>query len=107
VGGGDSNQIAGGFQELFTPSRRLMLTAADTNEFSLEDERWGGHGVFTHFLLDGLRGAGDLDANGIVTVTELFDHVSNQVRGATSGRQNPQLSGLGDIPLAVVGAGAQ
>jgi hypothetical protein len=107
VGGGDSNQIAGGFQELFTPSRRLMLTAADTNEFSLEDERWGGHGVFTHFLLDGLRGAGDLDANGIVTVTELFDHVSNQVRGATSGRQNPQLRGLGDIPLAVVGAGAQ
>ena len=107
VGGGDSNQIAGGFQELFTPSRRLMLTAADTNEFSLEDERWGGHGVFTHFLLDGLRGAGDLDSNGIVTVTELFDHVSTNVRGATSGRQNPQIAGLGDIPLAVVGSGAQ
>ncbi len=107
VGGGDSNQIAGGFQQLFTPSRRLMLTAANTNEFSLEDARWGGHGVFTHFLLDGLRGAGDMDANGIVTVTELFDHVSTNVRGATNGRQNPQISGLGDIPLAVVGAGAQ
>jgi hypothetical protein len=107
VGGGDSNQIAGGFQQLFTPSRRLMLTAAATNEFSLEDARWGGHGVFTHFLLDGLRGAGDMDGNGIVTVTELFDHVSTNVRGATSGRQNPQISGLGDIPLAVVGAGAQ
>jgi hypothetical protein len=107
VGGGDSNEISGGFQQLFTPSRRLMLTAADTNEFSLEDERWGGHGVFTHFLLDGLRGAGDLDGNGIVTVTELFDHVSANVRGATSGRQNPQISGLGDIPLALVGAGAQ
>jgi hypothetical protein len=104
VGGGDSNQIAGGFQQLFTPSRRLMLTAADTNEFSLEDARWGGHGVFTHFLLDGLRGAGDQDGNGIVTVTELFDHVSTAVRGATSGRQNPQISGLGDIPLALVGS---
>jgi hypothetical protein len=107
VGGGDSNQIAGGFQELFTPSRRLMLTAAATNEFSLEDERWGGHGVFTHFLLDGLRGAGDLDSNGIVTVTELFEHVSSNVRSATSGRQNPQINGLGDIPLALVGSGAQ
>lgn len=103
VGGGDANEIAGGFQGLFTPSRRLMMTAADTNEFSLEDERWGGHGVFTHFLLDGLRGAGDLDANGIVTFTELFDHVSENVRGATNGRQNPQRSGFGDIPLAVVG----
>jgi hypothetical protein len=102
VGGGDTNQIAGGFQQLFTPSRRLMLTAADTNEFSLEDARWGGHGVFTHFLLDGLRGAGDRDGNGIVTVTELYEHVSGQVRSATNGRQNPQISGLGDIPLALV-----
>jgi hypothetical protein len=105
VGGSSSNQISGGFQGLFTPSRRLMMTAADTNEFSLEDERWGGHGVFTHFLLDGLRGSGDLDSNGIVTFTELFDHVSNNVRQATSGRQNPQRSGFGDIPLAVVGGG--
>jgi uncharacterized caspase-like protein len=104
VGGGDTNEIAGGFQQLFTPSRRLMLTAADTNEFSLEDARWGGHGVFTHFLLDGLRGAGDGDQNGIVTVTELFEHVSGEVRGATAGRQNPQISGLGDIPLALVGS---
>ncbi len=105
VGGGDSNEIAGGFQQLFSPSRRLMMTAADTNEFSLEDARWGGHGVFTHFLLDGLRGAGDLDSNGIVTFTELYQHVSGGVREATSGRQNPQMSGLGDVPLAVVAAG--
>ncbi|MCH7991143.1 MAG: caspase family protein [Gemmatimonadetes bacterium] len=105
VGGGASNHIAGGFQGLFTPSRRLMMTAADTNEFSLEDERWGGHGVFTHFLLDGLHGAGDLDGNGIVTFTELFEHVSVNVRAATNGRQNPQRSGFGDIPLAVVGGG--
>jgi hypothetical protein len=107
VGGVEENQIAGGFQGLFTPSRRLMMTAADTNEFSLEDARWGGHGVFTHFLLDGLRGAGDLDGNGIVTFTELFDHVANNVRQATNGRQNPQRSGLGDIPLAVVGGGGR
>ncbi|MDH3206399.1 MAG: caspase family protein [Gemmatimonadota bacterium] len=103
VGGGDTNQIAGGFQQLFTPSRRLMMTAADTNEFSLEDSRWGGHGVFTHYLLEGLAGAGDLDGDGIVTFTELFGHVSEGVRGATNGRQNPQMSGLGDIPLALVG----
>jgi hypothetical protein len=107
VGGSDSNEIAGGFQQLFSPSRRLMMTAADTNEFSLEDARWGGHGVFTHFLLDGLRGAGDLDSNGIVTFTELFQHVSGGVRGATNGRQNPQMSGLGDVPLAVVQSAGQ
>ena len=105
VGGTDGNNIAGGFQGLFTPSRRLMMTAADTNEFSLEDERWGGHGVFTHFLLEGLRGEADLNGNGIVTFTELFEHVSENVRAETRGRQNPQRSGFGDIPLAVVSGG--
>lgn len=104
VGGGDGNAIAGGFSQLFTPSRRLMMTAADTNEFSLEDARWGGHGVFTHFLLEGLKGSGDLDGDGIVTFTELFDYVADNVRTSTDGRQNPQRSGFGDIPLAVVGS---
>lgn len=106
VGGSSDNAIAGGFSQLFTPSRRLMMTAADTNEFSLEDARWGGHGVFTHFLLEGLGGDGDVNADGIVTFTELFDYVSSNVRTATDGRQNPQRSGFGDIPLAVVGGGS-
>lgn len=44
-----------------------------------------------------------IDRNGIVTFTEIFDHVSDNVRAATNGRQNPQRSGFGDIPLAVVG----
>jgi Caspase domain len=103
VGGSGTNDIAGGFQDLFTPSRRLMMTAADTNEFSLEDEKWDGHGVFTYFLLEGLKGAGDIDGNGIVTFTELYEYVGENVRAETRGRQNPQRSGFGDIPLAVVG----
>jgi hypothetical protein len=102
----DENPIAGGFSELFTPSRRLIMTAADTNELSFEDARWGGHGVFTHFLLEGLNGPGDRDGNGIVTFTEAFQYLSGRVSEATDGRQNPQRAGLGDIPLAVVQAGA-
>ncbi len=102
VGGGESNAIAGGFAQLFPGSRRLMMTAANTNEYAQEDERWGGHGVFTHFLLEGLRGAADQDNDGVVRFMELFDHVSNGVRQATNGQQNPQSSGFGDIPLAMV-----
>ncbi|MFC1574532.1 caspase domain-containing protein [Gemmatimonadota bacterium] len=99
------NAIAGGFSQLFSPSRRLSMTAAGSNEFSLEDARWGGHGVFTHFLLEGLGGPGDADGNGIVTFSEVFDYVSQNVTQSTEGRQNPQRAGFGDIPLAVV-AGA-
>jgi len=101
----ESNPINGGFSQLFTPSRRLSMTAADANEFSLEDVRWGGHGVFTYFLLEGLQGAGDADGNGIVTFSEVFDYVRQNVVQATEGRQNPQKAGLGDVPLAVVEEG--
>jgi uncharacterized caspase-like protein len=102
---GDENAIAGGFSQLFSPSRRLSMTAANSNEFSFEDARWGGHGVFTHFLLEGLEGAGDLNGDGIITFSEVFDYVQRNVREATEYRQNPQRAGFGDIPLAVAPSG--
>lgn len=102
VGGTQGNAIAGSFADLFTPSRRLMMTAADTNEFSLEDARWEGHGVFTHFLLEALQGKGDENKDGIITFTEAYDYISKSVVDATKGRQNPQRAGFGDVPLAVV-----
>jgi hypothetical protein len=100
---GADNPTNGAFATLFEPSRRLTLTAAGDNELSLEDTRWGGgHGVFTHHILEGLRGAADADGNGIVTFDELSTYVTRQVSSATGGRQNPQRSGMGDVPLAIV-----
>jgi hypothetical protein len=103
----DGNPIGGAFAELFSPSRRLTLTAADVNELSFEDARWGGgHGIFTHYILEGLRGAADADGDGIVTFTEVASYVRERVSGETNGRQNPQHTGLGDVPLAIAGAAA-
>lgn len=102
---GSDNAIGAAFADLFTPSRRLTLTAADESELSYEDARWGGgHGAFTFHFLDGLKGAADADANGIVTFEEVATHVTSKVAADTNGRQNPQFSGLGDVPLAVVSA---
>jgi uncharacterized caspase-like protein len=40
----------------------FRLLASRANERSYEDPRWGGgHGVFTHFLLEGLKGMTDRD----------------------------------------------
>ena len=38
-----------------------------------------GHGVFTYYLLDGLKGKADLDADGIITVDEAYTYVSKKV----------------------------
>jgi uncharacterized caspase-like protein len=102
---GETNPINGSFGDLFTPSRRVILTAADDNELSYEDAKWGGgHGVFTYNFIEGLKGAADNDKNGIVTFQEASDYVAARVKTDTNGRQNPQRGGLGDVPLSEVGA---
>lgn len=82
---------------------RLVFTASRAGETSRESADWGGgHGVFTHFLLLGLRGEAGLNRNGTVTVGELTDYVDEQVRRATRSAQNPAKSGNLDreLPLS-------
>lgn len=47
------------------------------------------HGVFTHYLLQALRGEGDLDGDGLVDVFEAFDHACTHTIAATDGAQVP------------------
>lgn len=105
---GEANPINGSFGDLFTPSRRVILTAADDNELSYEDAKWGGgHGVFTYNFIEALKGAADSDKNGIVTFQEAADYVAVKVKADTNGRQNPQRGGLGDVPLSEVAPATQ
>jgi hypothetical protein len=49
------------------------------------------HGLFTYYLLNGLRGAADGDRNGLVVHGELCDYVRTQVmQAAKAGFQNEQ-----------------
>jgi len=75
----------------------FVLTASGTNELSQESPQWGGgHGVFTYFLLEGLRGAADYNKDGRVTWGELVPFVSEKVRRATRSKQRPVVSGKYD-----------
>lgn len=79
----------GGLRLLDPDDGTIFFTACDTNEPSQESPRWGGgHGVFTKYLLDGLRGAADGEE---VTVSKLYAYLSSRVRADTSFRQNPKL----------------
>lgn len=97
---GAENPIAGAFAEVFSPSRRVMLTAANVHEFSFEGPQFGGgHGAFTHELIQGLRGKADRDGDRVVTFSEVAAYVQGQVALLTDSQQNPQRVGLGDVPL--------
>ncbi len=91
-----------------TKSGTALLTSAEASEVSLEDEKWGGgHGVFTYYLLEGMRGEADYQPkDGIVTVGELFEYVRDNVQKATGNQQHPWI-GMGEydrnLPMAITG----
>jgi uncharacterized caspase-like protein len=95
------------FLERLTRSKgRAIITASRPTEVALELPDLG-HGVFSHFLVQGLRGAGDLNRDGIVTLQELYEYVEQQVTQksrSVGGNQHPMLKGEleGVLPLVKV-----
>ncbi|MGZ3569085.1 MAG: caspase family protein, partial [Thermodesulfobacteriota bacterium] len=81
---------------------RVIITASDANEVSAEKDELK-HGVFTYYLLEGLRGKADLDGDGVITIDELYRYVSMKVPPATGQNQHPVLKGetTGQIVLGV------
>jgi hypothetical protein len=97
------------FLERLTRSRgRVIVTASRAAEVSLELPELG-HGVFTHFLLQGLRGVADLDRDGIINLQELYQYLEQKVSQrsrAEGGNQHPVLRGEveGLFPLVKIGS---
>lgn len=76
-----------------TTGGHVTFTASQVNQLSREDARWGGgHGVFTWYLLEALRGRADEDADGIVTLGEAMEFVRDAVRRETKNAQIPTIS---------------
>lgn len=105
-----SNPINEVFLERLESSRGgyVAVTASQVNQLSQEAARWGGgHGVFTHFLLEALQGAADQDGDRIVTLGEMTEYVRDRVRRETRNAQIPTISQTAFdpyLPLAIVAA---
>lgn len=80
-----------------------LLMSSKSEELSLEDHGLR-QGVFTYYLLKGLKGDGDQDRDGLVTIRELYTYVHAKVREYTAGAQTPVLTGTydDDLPVSVV-----
>ncbi len=95
------------FLERLTRSKgRAIITASRTSEVSMELAELG-HGIFTYYLVEGLKGAADLNKDGIVTVQELYEYLEQQVAKksrSVGGNQHPVMKGEmeGALPLVKV-----
>jgi uncharacterized caspase-like protein len=67
---------------------RVILTASRANEVAQAQDKLR-HGVFTYYLLEGLRGEADLDGDGVIDTEEAYRYVSRKVPEATGQQQNP------------------
>jgi hypothetical protein len=80
-----------------------LLMSSKGVEVSLEDTGLRS-GVFSYFLIRGMKGEADINFDQIVTIEELFGYVRNKVSGYTAGAQTPILTGKFDkkMPAGVV-----
>ncbi len=84
------------------PGTALILSSK-SEENSLESKNLR-QGVFSHFLMRGLKGEADRDGNHIVNISELFQFISENVRDYTANKQTPVIKGSYDpkMPIAVI-----
>jgi len=89
------------------PEGILLLTSCAPGEVAREDRQFG-HGVFMHFLLEGLRGQADANRNGRVSLMELYLYANDKTKTYVAHKyfdsQRPALKGElhDDFDLALV-----
>jgi uncharacterized caspase-like protein len=84
------------YEKMAEGEGRLVIAASQPDQRSFEDKNLS-HGIFTHHLIDALKGAADLDNDGFVTAMEVYTHLSKTVpetaRRLAGGVQEPILRG--------------
>ncbi len=78
-----------------------FLLSSKSEEVSLESQGLR-QGIFSHYLVEGLKGEADTDKDKMVTLDELYTYVYGNVRRYTGNQQSPVLAGDIDrsMPLA-------
>lgn len=79
----------------------LLFLSSRGGEYSIESP-FMMNGVFTTFLLRGLRGGADADLNQKITAKELFQFVSRGVKDRSKDKQHPVMWGKFDDDYVVM-----
>ncbi|NJB85483.1 hypothetical protein GGR26_001228 [Lewinella marina] len=106
-GVGANREALSGYYSALTNAKAstALMMSSRGEEISLED---GGlrSGVFSHYLIRGMKGEADANHDRMVSIQELFNFVHREVRGYTGNVQTPTLTGNYDeqMPISVMRA---
>ncbi|MEM9259171.1 MAG: caspase family protein [Bacteroidota bacterium] len=103
-GGGADAALSAYYNALNNASASTaLLLSSNGEEISLED---GGlrSGIFSHYLIRGMKGEADSNADRLISIQELFSFVHREVRRYTGNIQTPTLTGSFDelMPVSVI-----
>ena len=77
----------------------LLMSSKET-EYSLEDHGLR-QGVFSHYLMRGLKGEANTNNDQIISIGELYKYVNHNVRLYTGNIQTPTITGDFDKNMPV------
>ena len=82
-------------------SNVLLFLSSRSDQYAQENNLLG-NGIFTHFLLTGLKGAADVNNDSCITARELFNFVHPQVKAKTNESQIPVMWGKFDENMIIL-----
>ncbi len=102
--GGELTAKAGGTAKGSPGAGDVVALEASKPSQSAREDKDLEQGVFTHFLLKGMKGDADKDGNGKITPEEVYSFSKQGVMEYTDNRQEPVCSGCdrADIYLSLV-----
>lgn len=92
-------QVPSNTGSLTSNSQVALLMSSRATQSSIESGQLTG-GVFTHYMLKGLKGAADTNQNRIVTIRELYRYVAPRVKRNSPQKQAPLF--FGNFPDSLV-----
>lgn len=99
-----TEELALYYEDLYRRSTgTAIIMSSKAEEISLESAGLR-QGVFSHFMIRGLKGEADVDGDGIITIEELYHYIYVNVRAYTGMQQSPLIRGDFDprMPVAIV-----
>ena len=88
------------FERVSKGKGRVIISACSANEVSQEDDRLK-HGIFSYYLLEGLKGKSDINGDNVITISELFSYLSRKVPKASGQDQHPVKKGETEGELVI------